>query len=165
MEKTFKNLSTEDLGFIKENSLLSERKMGPIPAALGCCLPFQGSTLQANIWSSNPSVALQPHLDTQRNARCALWHQWDSGRRWEFTARYKERWEKRQEGSGVGAPPKGCISSDESGLKFPGAASSCMPLSSPLAQLRRTGGLYCFGSLPVLGTQSGWVLMNLVRGL
>lgn len=77
----------------------------------------------------------------------------------------REGEKERKEGSRVGAPPNGRISSDESALRVPGAAPSCVPLSSPLAQMRRTGGLYCFGSLPVLGTRSGRILMNSARGL
>lgn len=108
--------------FIKEDPPLSERETGPIPALFSYSLPFYRSTLQANVWSSSHPAALQPLLEPQPGAKCTLWHQWDSGRRRDLTARYRERRGERRKGSGVGAPLKGCISSDESSLNVSGAA-------------------------------------------
>lgn len=98
-KKHLKILAWRTWIFIKENPAPSEGAIGLIPASLSCSLPFYGSTLQGNVWSSSHPAALQPLLETHPDAKCALWHQWDRGRRWDLTATYRERRGERRKGS------------------------------------------------------------------
>lgn len=90
------------------------------------------------------------HIWTQLNTDCRLWHQWDSGRRWDFTLRYR-KWKKKETKRSRSTTKRSYL------LRwklFEGPWFSiclCAPFKTS-----RTGILYSSGSLPVLGSQAGY---------